>query len=57
MSPVHLFVQLVEVVVTGSFQELTPSVRGTISMFATVVVDIPSLSHHLAQFEVSVHVD
>ena len=47
MSPVHLFVQLVEVVVTGSFQELTPSVRGTISMFATVVVDIPSLSHHL----------
>ena len=47
MYPVHLFVQLVEVVVTGSFQELTPSVRGTISMFATVVVDIPSLSHHL----------
>ena len=47
MFPVHLFVQLAEVVVFGSFQELTPSVRGTISMFATVVVDMPSLSHHL----------
>ena len=57
MFPVHLSVQPVEVVVIGSFQELTPSVRGTISMFATVVVDIPSLSHHLPQFEVSVHVD
>ena len=45
MFPVHLFVQLAEVVVIGSFQELTPSVRGTISMFATVVVDMPSLSH------------
>ena len=41
------FVQPVEVVGIGSFQELTPSVRGTMSTFATVVVDIPSLSHHL----------
>ena len=46
MFPAHLFVQLVEVEVIRSFQELTPSVRD-ISMFATVVVDIPSLSHHL----------
>ena len=30
MFPVHLFVQPVEVVGIGSFQELTPSVRGTI---------------------------
>ena len=49
MFPVHLFVQLAEVVVIGSFQELTPSVRGTISMFATVVVDFLSYIFNVSE--------